>query len=229
MRRSPSILAFVLAGFLSSTALAARPRAALNTVLPDLNFAGISLSEALDFLRDVTGTNLHVNWRALEGVGVGRDTALNLRMRNIPMRTVLKLVLSEAGSGDLLAYYVDGDVIEVTTREIADRDLVTRIYPVDDLIMDVPDFVGPDMSLQGSTAGGQGSGNIFGGTINDQQQQNSMTRAERAQALIDMIQAIIQPDIWQENGGTAAIRFFNGSLIVTAPRSVHEALGGYTD
>jgi len=229
MRRSPSILAIVLAGFLSSTALAAKPRAALNTVLPDLNFAGITLSEALDFLRDVTGTNLHVNWRALEGIGVGRDTALNLRMRNIPMRTVLKLVLSEAGSGDLLAYYVDGDVIEVTTREIADRDLVTRIYPVDDLIMDVPDFVGPDMSLQGSTAGGQGSGNIFGGTINDQQQQNSMTRAERAQALIDMIQAIIQPDIWQENGGTAAIRFFNGSLIVTAPRSVHEALGGYTD
>jgi hypothetical protein len=31
------------------------------------------------------------------------------------------------------------------------------------------------------------------------------------------------------NGGTAAIRFFNGSLIVTAPRSVHESLGGLVD
>ena len=39
----------------------------------------------------------------------------------------------------------------------------------------------------------------------------------------------LQPDIWQINGGTATIRFFNGSLIVTAPRSVHEALDGPVD
>ena len=36
---------------------------------------------------------------------------------------------------------------------------------------------------------------------------------------------MIQPDIWHVNGGLAGIRYFNGSLIVTAPRSVHEALG----
>jgi hypothetical protein len=229
MRRSTPVLVIALIAFLGTTALAAKPRTALNTMLPDLNFTGVSLGEALDFLRDVTGTNVHINWQALEAVGVGRDTTLNLRMRNIPMRKVLKLVLSEAGSDDLLAYYVDGDVIEITTRELADRDLVTRIYPVDDLIMDVPDFEGPDMNLQGTSAGGSGNTGVFSGNTNNQQQQNNMTRAERAQALIDMIQAIIQPDIWQENGGTAAIRFFNGSLIVTAPRSVHEALGGYTD
>ena len=44
-----------------------------------------------------------------------------------------------------------------------------------------------------------------------------MTRADRAQALVDVITSTIQPEIWQANGGTAAIRFFNGSLIVTAP------------
>ena len=57
----------------------------------------------------------------------------------------------------------------------------------------------------------------------------TMTRTDRAQALVDVITSTIQPEIWQANGGTAAIRFFNGSLIVTAPRSVHEALGGMVD
>jgi hypothetical protein len=32
--------------------------------------------------------------------------------------------------------------------------------------------------------------------------------------------------VWRQNGGPASIRFFNGTLIVTAPRSVHEAIGG---
>jgi hypothetical protein len=41
-----------------------------------------------------------------------------------------------------------------------------------------------------------------------------------------MIRETIRPEIWRENGGTASIRYYNGHLVVTAPRSVHEALGG---
>jgi hypothetical protein len=41
--------------------------------------------------------------------------------------------------------------------------------------------------------------------------------------------ATIQPDVWTLNGGTASVRYFNGSLVVSAPRSVHEALGGPID
>jgi hypothetical protein len=221
-----AVTVFALASF--NRAAATRPRVALNTVLPDLNFAGVTLGDAIDFLRDVSGSNLHVNWAAIEAVGVGRDSVINLRLRNTPLRKVLQLVLSEAGAGDLLAYYVDDDVIEVTTREIADHDLITRIYPVDDLIMAVPDFVGPDLSLQGSSTGGSSSGSIVTNTGNENNK-DTMTRQQRAEELINTITAVIKPDIWQVNGGTAAIRFFNGSLIVTAPRSVHEALGGYVD
>jgi hypothetical protein len=76
--------------------------------------------------------------------------------------------------------------------------------------------------------GGGGGGQLWNSTNDDGDNQRT-TRAERAAALIDIIQAIIEPDIWDVNGGRAAIRFFNGSLIVTAPRSVHEALGGPVD
>jgi len=213
----------------SASAAEVSARRVLNNVLPDVKFDNVSISDAIDFLRDVSAANIHVNWRALEEVGVGKDTTVNVRLRAVSLRKILSMVLNEAGTGNALTYYIDDNVIEVTTRELADKQLITKIYPVDDLIMEVPDFVGPDFQInQASSAGGSGSSGslINSGTDNNQ---SVVTRAERAQQLVETIQTIIQPEIWNVNGGTAAIRFWNGSLIVTAPRSVHEALGGYVE
>lgn len=232
IRTASFVVASLIAVFVAtSNAPAQAPRAALGRTVPDLNFTGVTLGDAIEFLRDVSGANIHVNWPALEAVGVGKDTQVNLHLRNIPLRKVLQLILREAGSGELLTFYIDDGIIEVTTKELADQDMITRIYPVDDLIMEVPDFDNaPDFQLQGSTTGGGGGGgNLFGGNIGDGETNNTKTRAERAAELIDIIQAIIQPDVWDVNGGRAAIRFLNGSLIVTAPRSVHEALGRPVD
>ena len=205
-------------------------RRALNTVLPELNLAGVTLADALEFARDVSSANIHVNWPALEAAGVSKDTPVNVRVRNVSLRKVLNLVLSESGSGVPLTFYIDDGVIEVTTRELADRVLITKVYPIDDLILEVPDFVGPEMNLEMGNGQGGGQGGPFqGGGQGNNGDDKGTSRVERAEALIDLITEVIQPDIWQKNGGTAAIRFFNGSLIVTAPRSVHEALGGPTD
>jgi len=208
-------------------------RAALNRSLPDLNFSGVALGDAIDFLRDVSGTNIHVDWRALEAAGVGKDTVVNLRLRSVSMRKILTLLLNEAGGGGpLLTFYPSEGVLEITTREVADKQLFTRVYPIEDLIMDVPDFVGPDFNISQANTGGRGGGGgggslISGNSSSDNDKQT--TKLERAQQLIDVITDTIQPDIWSTNGGTAAIRYFNGNLIVTAPRSVHEALGGNVD
>jgi len=209
---------------------------ALERTLPSLNFAGVALNDAIDFLRDVSGANIHVDWRALETAGVGKDTVVNVRLRSVSMRKVLSLLLNEAGGGSLLTYYASEGVIEITTREVADRQMFTRVYPIQDLIMDVPDFVGPDFNIaQANTGGGRGGGggggqSIFGGSgASTSKDEHNMTKEERAQQLIEVITSTIQPDIWAANGGTAAVRFFNGNLIVTAPRSVHEALGGVVD
>jgi hypothetical protein len=204
-------------------------RRALDRSLPELKFDNITLGDAMDFLRDVSGANIHVNWRVLEESGVGRDATINVRLRGVPLRKVLRLVLAEAASGNnLLTFYVDENVIEVTTREIADQQMFTRVYPVDDLIVEIPDFNNPpSFNIQATPTGrgGGGGGTPFSGQ-SGQNQNVQTTRAQRAQELIDTIQSTVQPEIWNVNGGQAAIRFWNGSLIVTAPRSVHEALGG---
>jgi hypothetical protein len=234
MRRA-TILVIVVAGFVTSFAapVAFGQARALGLTLPQVNFQGVALSDAFDYIRDVTQANIHVDWKSLEAAGVDKGTVVNIRLRDVPVRKLLNLLLNEAGGqgGALLTYYADEGVIEITTREVADKQMITKVYPIEDLIVEIPDFVGPDLNITQNNqgGGGRGGGGSGGQSVvqqnNTQDRDKQMTRAERAQQLIDVIQETIQPEIWRTNGGTAAIRFFNGSLIVTAPRSVHEALG----
>jgi hypothetical protein len=232
--RHVTLLVIVVAGLMTFVgAPSARGQArALGLTLPQVNFQGVALSDAFDYIRDVTQANIHVDWKSLEAAGVDKGTVVNIRLRDVPVRKLLNLLLNEAGGqgGALLTYYADEGVIEITTREVADKQMITKVYPIEDLIVEIPDFVGPDLNITQADTGGGGRGGGGGGQSilqqnSNQNQEKQMTRAERAQQLIDVIQETIQPEIWQTNGGTAAIRFFNGSLIVTAPRSVHEALG----
>lgn len=230
-----SLVAPIAALLISVTALAApqvSPRMALARKLPEINLNAVALSDALDFLRDTSAANIHVNWRALENAGIGKDTPISVRLRGASLRKVLNIILTEAAGGaDVLSFYSADGVLEITTRELADADMITRLYPIEDLLMEVPDFNNaPDFNIQQSAqvGGGGGGSSLFGGGGGEGESETT-TRAERAEALIQLIQDTIQPDIWADNGGTATIRFFNGSLVVRAPRSVHEALGGPVD
>jgi hypothetical protein len=156
---------------------------------------------------------------------------------------VLNVLLSEAGGSEPLTFYIDEGVIEITTRELADKQLFTKVYPVDDLLMDIPDFANaPSFNLSSSTSGTSTSGGtstgmsssstgLFSNTTSSGSTGTNAgtTKLDRAQQLIDLIVSTIQSDIWKENGGLASIRYWNGSLIVTAPRSAHEAIGGPID
>ena len=55
------------------SAAEASARRALDRSLPELKFDNITLGDAMDFLRDVSGVNIHVNWRVLEQSGIGRE------------------------------------------------------------------------------------------------------------------------------------------------------------
>jgi hypothetical protein len=233
----------LLVCFIPAAPASAGIRQQLNTTLPEVNFSGVGLTDAIDFLRDVSGANIAVNWKALEEAGVAKDTPVNVRLRRVSLRKAMEMVLSEAGGGDKLAYDTDQNVIEITTSELANARMFTRVYPIQDLIMEIPDFTdAPDFSLNTTSnnqtqnpaagggagaGGGGGGGNIFTG--GDGKDKPGPTREERAKSVVDLIMAVIQPEIWQENGGKAAIRFWNGNLIVTAPRSVQEAIGGAWD
>jgi hypothetical protein len=207
------------------------PGRALAAKLPDIKFNGIPLQDAIDFVRDVSGANIHVNWRALELLNVTRQMPVTLQLSNVTTRRVLRSLLDETGSGEMLTFYIDEGVIEVTTKEISDQKLITKVYPVEDLVMTIPDFGdAPTFNLQNQTnqtsgqgGGGGGGQNLFSGSQSGQEN-NRETRQQRANALVTLIMDTVRPEVWRENGGTSSVRYFNGHLIVTAPRSVHEQI-----
>jgi len=246
----------------------ATAKSALNRVIPAINFANVTLRDAIDFVRDVSGVNVTVHWKAIEQVGVTPDSTVNLKLRQVTMRKVLTLLLSEVAGGPTLTFYVDEGVVEVTTKELADAQMFTKRYDVQDLLVESPEFVVPDFDLGSSYGGGGGNGSgrsggsgygsgrssggsgygsgrsggsgsgtgRSGGSGSGSSPMFGYTpdyspdkKDAKAKELIEMIKEIVQPSVWSDNGGKASIRFFNGNLIVTAPRSVHEEIGGPID
>ncbi|HEV7301342.1 MAG TPA: hypothetical protein VGN72_18410 [Tepidisphaeraceae bacterium] len=219
----------------ATTARPAAPtlRQILNARIPMVRLENAPLTDAIDFIRDITQANVNVNWKALELAGISRDTAISTTLRNVPVKKALSVILSQAGPDNTLAFYNDGDVLQITTRELADAQQVTRMYFVDDILVDVPDFAGPRFNLSsksGSSGGNGGGGGSGGGLIesggNDDRQSVGRTKSERADALIKLVTQLIRPDVWEQAGGTARISYLRGHLVITAPRSVHEAIGG---
>jgi len=112
----------------------AKAKALLDRVLPAINFSNVNLSDAFDFLRDVSGANIHVNWKAIEKASVTRDTIINLKMRQVSLAKLLDLVLLEASGNAKLGWAIDEGVIEISTAEVLAANVVIKIYEVRDLL-----------------------------------------------------------------------------------------------
>jgi hypothetical protein len=211
---------------------------ALDRPLPEVRFSGSSFSDCIDFLGDATSVNIVVDWKALEAAKVTKETPITLRLSgSVRLAKVLSLILNQAAGADVLTYYIDEGVLQITTQEQADKELITRLYPIQDLLFQAPDYNNsPTLMLpqgNGGTAGGGGGGggggsqqSAFGGSSSTGTNSlaTSMTPQQRADEIIKLITDTVRPEIWRVNGGDATISYIRGNLVVTAPRSVHEML-----
>jgi beta-lactamase regulating signal transducer with metallopeptidase domain len=95
-----------------------KTQAQLDRVLPELNFEGVALSDVIQFLRDVSGANIVVNWKNLEAAGVKRDAPVTIKLRNIKFSKALTVILESAASDPTtLTYKVDQGVITISAQE----------------------------------------------------------------------------------------------------------------
>ncbi|HVT79224.1 MAG TPA: hypothetical protein VHM90_01095 [Phycisphaerae bacterium] len=234
----------------------ANSRRALMQVVHELDVDGASLGKVIDYLHNVTGANIVVDWKTLELAGVAKESTVSLRVRELTLKKMLQLVLNQVSPNSPLTYGVDANVIEITTQEALDKNMVTKVYIVDDLVMVGQTVQAPTINLSSITSGSSGnggggfgsggggfgsgggggggfgsggggsSGGFFNQNQNQQTAQNKETSDQKGQELVDLIKSVVRPAIWSDNGGTASIKYYKGKLIVTAPVSVHEAIGG---
>jgi len=221
--------------------------AQLDRNLPEVAFDQVGFSDVIDFLRDVSGANLFVNWKSLEAAGIDRNTPVTARLHNVKVSKALNVILDSVGGGQTkLGYTVDDGVITISTQEDLSKNVVVRVYDIRDLIIDVPDFTdAPQFSLdasqnQGGGGGGGGGGagggggggasvtnTLFAGGGNQlgQNRNQGPTREELVQDITKLITDTVASDSWKDNGGSVgALRELQGQLIVTQTPENHRQL-----
>jgi len=212
----------------------------LQQTAPEINFDGITFEQVVDYLRDLTGLNIVVNWTALETAAIEKDKEVSLKLAagTVKIETALKLILEEVGAGETdLAYEIGDGVIQISTKEDLARRTTVQVYNVQDLIIRVDDFAGRTVNLnqigqqqQGGLGGAQGGGGGGGGGIfeqgaGQQQQPQNDNGADNLARLIQLIQETIDPESWRSAGGNVgAISDLNNQVIVTQTSTAHNQL-----
>ncbi|HZK82013.1 MAG TPA: hypothetical protein VFC46_13120, partial [Humisphaera sp.] len=103
--------------------------AQLNRPLPAVAFDAVGLSDVVDFLRDVSGANIFVNWKALEAAGVQRSTPISIKARNVAFGTALQLILDSAGGPKAkLTFEMRNGVITISTADALKIDTIRKTY-----------------------------------------------------------------------------------------------------
>jgi hypothetical protein len=126
----PSAARGPAAGPASRTGAAERPprddreaeagiRRKLGRTIPRIIWPGIPWRDAVEDIAEQSGIQIVANWPALESEGLGPDKKVRSEARDISAAEALDLVIDLVGVGDgpnsRAAYYVNGNVLVVTT------------------------------------------------------------------------------------------------------------------
>jgi hypothetical protein len=113
----------------------------------NVEFIETPLNQAVDYLKDLHGIEIQLDTRALERAAMSSEEPVTAQMRGVSLQTALRLLLRPLD----LTYVVDDDVLLITTVEVAEQRVVTRVYPVEDLVL-------PIAPLSGGGIGGPATG-----------------------------------------------------------------------
>ncbi len=218
----------------------------LNARIPDVNFDATPLEEVMEWLQDYTEAIVYVRWAALEDFGITRETPITVEARNKRLSQILWVVMNEAAaeSGVTLAYQASADLFLFSTHEDLSRSMVTRVYNVREIIVDVPYFfrhglckdpVGEEGIVkrtrvrrvwrdQGSRGGELGT--ELGTEAPEPPRREITSEDEALQELTELILNTVEPETWEANGmgGKGTIFPYKGKLVVRNSIYVHQIL-----
>jgi len=199
----------------------------------EISFSETPLNSVLEFLADVAGVNMHVNWRALEATGISKETPVTVKARGISIARAMDLVLSQLNVGrdrfSSVYWIIDEGVVEISTGETLNRTTKVRIFNVADLLLVVPNFKGPELSLtsmgNNDNTNSSSSSDTGSGLFTDSNTTNTnakdgeeMSTAEQRKKLredlVEIIKMTIGEDMWAPTG-KGAIRLMGNNLVIS--------------
>jgi hypothetical protein len=176
---------------------------ALNsTISVDFEKTPLKFKEFLEFLSEKTGISVIPDKGSMDDAGVQYDTDIvPFKVPKATVRTILKKVLADLK----LTYIIEKGNIQVITPDHVKEHLVTRAYPVGDLITPINTQQIPPL-------------------------QRKFMMGQQAMQLIQTIVNTIEPGSWQgvgQNGfGTISYNEITMSIVITHTAELHYSLGG---
>jgi hypothetical protein len=141
-----------------------------------------------------------------------------MRLKNLTVQRVLRLVLDE--SGDVrLGFVVEEGVLIVSTQENLARHMRVEIYDAHDLIE----------SLLHSRQNGRRIDPVTGAWIAVQEEGGRASASHLMESLVSMIANSVEPDAWMVNGGMGSMNIIGRTLVVRQSDQVHRELRAVLD
>ncbi|MDA0285598.1 MAG: hypothetical protein O3B86_19820, partial [Planctomycetota bacterium] len=118
-----------------------------------VNFAELPLVDAIQFLSRTHEIPIILDIISIEEAGLLVDEPINLVLAGVTLQSALKIMLSDLE----LTYIIEDEVMKITTIEVANEKLSTRVYPVGDLVVQL-NALSLGGGASGAFGGGQGGG-----------------------------------------------------------------------
>jgi hypothetical protein len=170
-----------------------------------------SLESVLEWLRQQGPANVVPVWRALDVLGVGPDTKVTLQLEDVTVHQLLVEVCDQLSPAGGMGFQGHGNIIKISSQRHLDSKLYVQVYEVRDVIFDIPDFVPGGGCCAGASGGGL---------------DGYVPLEFRMQNLANLVRKTIGCERLVEKGGDCTVEVFETSLVVRAPISVHEKIGG---
>lgn len=197
------------------------------------------LEDVMKFIGEVTGADIEVLWTDDQNTtGLDKETIINLKSNGASALKLMERILEKAVGGTTQGENTwqlsDTGGLQVGPKVRLNAYKRLEIYDIADLLINVPNYTNvPQFDLAQASQNSGGSGGSgqspFQSNSNQNQNQSFGDPAKKTTDLITLIQELVEPEQWVDNGGTGGtIRTFQSALIVNAPDYMHRQLNGYS-
>lgn len=180
-----------------------------NAMSIDVDFTDTPFDEVVTYLREFSGINFFVDPAAYEKGG--KDSMkVSLKVKGVRLASVFKLILRQ---WDLAAQIRNG-IVEITTKEKVNYNVVVRMYDIRDLALKINNFPGPRLELLPGAGAGGGPGVTF-----------TLEEPSESKVPPDFLQELIREtcskESWDNNPNAQMSMTPNGQLLVAQTKAVH--------
>jgi hypothetical protein len=174
--------------------------------------------DVLQNLEDGLDIMMLVIWKQDEGDGLDPTQEITLELKHQPTLVILERIVAQLDPEGNAAWQLRHGALEIGLKTHLASTGRQRLetYYIRDLLFTIRNFDAPNLGTFDD------DGNRGGDNEPDPSQQEEIDR------IIDLIVKFIEPELWEQNGGTCSITNYKETLLIKAPDFIHRQINGYS-